>query len=113
MKKGAVIIDVSVDQGGCVETTHPTTHADPVYKVHDVIHYGVPNIPAAVPRTSTYALANATLPYIRPIASKGLKEAAQQDASLACGINLAHGVLTHAAVARSFGMDWKPWHKMV
>jgi len=113
MKTGSVIVDVSIDQGGCVETIHVTTHAEPAYKVHDVIHYGVPNIPAAVPRTSTYALTNATLPYIRAIALKGLKRAVQEDASLAGGINLAKGILAHSAVAESFGMDWKPWHDLI
>jgi len=113
MKSGSVIVDVSVDQGGCVETTHVTTHAEPVFIVNDVIHYGVPNIPAAVPRTSTYALTNATLPYIRGIAAKGMKKAAREDASLAGGINMAHGVLTYGAVAEAFGMEWKPWHNAV
>jgi alanine dehydrogenase len=113
MKTGSVIIDVSIDQGGCVETIHVTTHAEPVYKVHDVLHYGVPNIPAAVPRTSTYALTNATLPYIRAISLKGLKRAAQEDASLARGINFAAGLLAHRAVAESFGMSWKPWHDLI
>jgi alanine dehydrogenase len=113
MKSGSVIVDVSVDQGGCVETIHVTTHAEPAYKIHDVIHYGVPNIPAAVPRTSTYALTNATLPYIRTIALKGLKKAVQEDASLAGGINLAKGLLAHRAVAESFGMDWRSWHDLI
>jgi len=113
MKAGAVIIDISVDQGGCVETTHPTTHAQPVFTTHDVIHYGVPNMPAAVPRTSTYALTNATLPYIQAIASKGVKRAALDDLSLAKGINLVNGVLTHPAVAGSFSMPWQPWDKVL
>ncbi len=109
MKAGSVIVDVSVDQGGCVETTHVTTHAEPVFKVDGVIHYGVPNIPAAVPRTSTYALTNATLPYIREIAAKGIKRAATDDPVLAGGINIAHGALTYAAVAEAFRMEWKFW----
>ena len=109
MKAGSVIVDVSVDQGGCVETTHVTTHAEPIFKVNEVIHYGVPNIPAAVPRTSTFALTNATLPYVREIAAKGIKKAAEENASLAGGINVARGVLTYAAVAEAFGMAWKPW----
>jgi alanine dehydrogenase len=95
MKPGSVIIDISVDQGGSVETTHPTTHADPIYTVHDVIHCGVPNIPASVPRTSTFALTNATLSYIRTIASKGLRKAALDDGAIASGINCAGGVLTY------------------
>jgi alanine dehydrogenase len=113
MKPGSVIIDVSVDQGGSIETTRPTTHADPVFKVHEVIHCGIPNIPASVPRTSTYALTNATLPYIRAIASKGLRKAAEQDASLAAGINLVNGIVTHPAVAESFNVDWKSWEKAI
>jgi alanine dehydrogenase len=113
MKPGAVIIDVSVDQGGCIETIRPTTHKEPVYTLYDVLHYAVPNIPAAVPRTSTYALTNATLPYIQAIASKGMKKAASEDESLASGINLGQGTLTHAAVAKSFGMKWKPWQKII
>jgi alanine dehydrogenase len=113
MRQGSVIIDVSVDQGGSVETTKPTTHAEPVYTLHNVIHYGVPNIPAAVPRTSTYALSNATLPYIRAIASKGLWNAAREDSGLALGINCVRGSLTHPAIASAFGMDWKQWDKIV
>lgn len=111
MKPGAVIVDVSVDQGGCVETIRPTTHTQPVYVLHEVLHYGVPNMPAAVPRTSTHALTNATLPYIRAIAAKGLPRAAQEDIALARGINLAYGSLTHPAVAESLGMPWRPWQE--
>jgi len=113
MKTGSVIIDVSVDQGGSVETTRITTHNEPTYKVHEVIHYGVPNMPASVPRTSTFALTNATLPYIREIASKGLKKAVEQDASLAAGINISHGAITHPAVAESFGMKYVSWKKVI
>lgn len=113
MKPGSVIVDVSVDQGGSVETTRPTTHAQPTYTLYGVIHCGVPNIPAAVPRTSTYALTNATLPYIRSIARKGLREAAKEDASVAMGINLVRGTLTHPAVAGSFEMGWKPWQDVI
>ena len=113
MKTGSVIIDVSVDQGGSVETTRITTHNEPTYKVHEVIHYGVPNMPASVPRSSTFALTNATLPYIREIASKGLKKAVEQDASLAAGINISHGAITHPAVAESFGMKYVSWKKVI
>ena len=113
MKPGSVIIDVSVDQGGSVETTRATTHAEPVYRLYDVIHYGVPNIPAGVPRTSTYALTNATLPYIRVIAAKGIKKAAEEDRAIALGINCARGVLTHEAVAAALKISCKPWHKVV
>ncbi len=113
MRPGSVVIDVSVDQGGSVATTRPTTHAEPTYLVHDVIHCAVPNIPASVPRTSTYALTNATLPYVRAIATKGLKRAAEEDPGLAAGINVAKGALTYAAVAEAFDMEWQPWHKML
>jgi len=109
MKPGSVIIDVSVDQGGSVETTHPTTHASPIYKIHDVIHCGVPNIPASVPRTSTFALTNATLPCIRAIAAKGIERAAREDEALAKGINVVRGHVTHPAVASTFAMEWRSW----
>jgi alanine dehydrogenase len=111
MKPGAVIVDVSIDQGGCIETIHPTTHRKPVYTRHGVIHYAVPNIPAAVPRTSTYALTNATLPYVRTIASKGIRTAAADDPALACGINCANGFVVHAAVGMAFGIKIKPWQE--
>jgi alanine dehydrogenase len=113
MKPATVIVDVSVDQGGCVETIHPTSHASPTYLVHDVIHYGVPNIPAAVPRTSTYALTSTTLPYIAAIAAKGIRDAARDDARLARGINTVRGVLTHPAVAEAFGTVWKSWQDLL
>jgi len=113
MKPGAVIVDVSVDQGGCIETIHPTTHKDPVYILHNVIHYAVPNTPAAVPRTSTYALTNATLPYIRVIASKGIKRAVSDDPALARGINCAKGFVVHNAVGEVFGMKIKPWREVI
>lgn len=101
MKRGAAIIDVAVDQGGCVETTVPTTHARPTYKVHGVIHYAVPNMPAAVPRTSTIALGNATLPYVMKIAALGVEEAVRQDESLARGVNIWFDEIRHPAVARA------------
>lgn len=113
MKPGAVIVDVAIDQGGCVETIRSTTHAEPTYLVHDVIHYGVANIPAAVPRTSTYALTSTTLPYIMAIAAKGVKKAALDDDALAQGINVAGGVLTHPAVASAFGMAWTQWSEVL
>lgn len=113
MKPGAVIVDVSIDQGGCVETIRPTTHEEPVYLVHNVLHYAVPNIPAAVPRTSTYALTNATLPYVEEIASKGIRKAASDNPLLGTGINCADGFITHQAVAESFRMKWKPWDKII
>jgi alanine dehydrogenase len=99
MRPGSVIVDVAVDQGGCVETTRETTHADPVYEDRGVLHYAVGNMPAAVPRTSTYALANATLPYLGRLATVGLGHAASQDAALARGINTLDGAIVHPAVA--------------
>ena len=101
MKPGSVIVDVAVDQGGCVETTRPTTHADPVFIKYGVVHYCVTNMPGAVPRTSTYALTNATLPCTLDIADKGIKQALIEDNSLARGLNIAHGKVTHPAVAKA------------
>lgn len=99
MKRGAVIVDIAIDQGGCIETAHETTHADPVYEVHDVIHYAVGNIPGAVPNTSTHALTNATLPYIVSLASQGAAAAVTADPALAAGCNIHQGTVTNAAVA--------------
>lgn len=108
MKKGSVIVDVSVDQGGCVETIRPTTHSNPVYEVGGVIHYGVANMPGAVPRTSTFALTNVTLPYLLKIAALGLKEAANNDPALKKGINVHQGAITHRAAALATNSDWRP-----
>lgn len=102
MKPGAVIVDVAVDQGGCIETTRPTTHADPVFIKYGVVHYCVTNMPAAVPRTSTYALTNATLSYALEIADKGLAKALASNPALARGLNIAAGKVVHPAVAASF-----------
>ena len=107
MKPGAVLVDISVDQGGCFETTHATTHSDPVYVVHDVLHYCVANMPGAVPHTSTYALTNVTLPYAVAIATKGLAGAARTDASLARGVNVVAGALTYEPVAAAHGLTTK------
>jgi alanine dehydrogenase len=107
MKPGAVIVDVAVDQGGCVETTHETTHADPVYEVHGVLHYAVGNIPGAVPHTSTHALTNATLPYLSSLASLGIDGAAM-DPSLASGVNTCAGHVTNAAVAEALAEPYVP-----
>jgi alanine dehydrogenase len=104
MKKGSVIVDVAVDQGGCVETIHETTHTNPVYELHGVIHYAVGNMPGAVPHTSTYALTNATLPYIRDVAERGLAGAVRADAALAGGVNVVAGKVTNAAVAEFLGV---------
>jgi alanine dehydrogenase len=103
MRPGAVIVDVSVDQGGCVETVRPTTHDAPTYEVDGVIHYGVANMPGAVPRTSTLALTNATFPYLRQLAAKGWRQALRENPALLKGLNVAEGTLTHAAVAAAFG----------
>lgn len=105
MKPRSVIVDVAVDQGGCIETIHETTHADPVYERHGVLHYAVGNMPGAVPHTSTYALTNATLPYLLEVASLGAAVAASRDASLARGVNVVAGHVTNAAVAASLGVD--------
>jgi alanine dehydrogenase len=106
MRRGAVIVDVAVDQGGCIETTHETTHADPTYTVHDVIHYAVGNIPASVPRTSTYALTNATLPYVVELATKGVRGAVEADQALAHGLNICAGHVSNAAVAEALGVEY-------
>jgi alanine dehydrogenase len=103
MKSGAVIVDVSVDQGGCVETVRPTTHSEPVYAVDGVIHYGVTNMPGAVPRTSTLALTNATLPYLLTIANLGFARAVSKDDALARGVNVCRGQITCPAVAEAQG----------
>jgi alanine dehydrogenase len=102
MPNGAVIVDVAIDQGGCVETSRPTTHQQPTYIEEGVVHYCVTNMPGGVPRTSTIALCNATLPYAITIAGKGYQRAAAEDAGLAEGINLANGRVTYAAVAETF-----------
>jgi alanine dehydrogenase len=104
MKAGAVIVDVAVDQGGCIETTHETTHNDPTYEVHGVVHYAVGNMPGAVPHTSTYALTNATLPYVLEVASHGAAGAARRDPALALGCNAVAGHVTNQAVAESLGL---------
>jgi alanine dehydrogenase len=104
MRPGSVIVDVAIDQGGCVETSHETTHDDPVYVVHDVVHYAVGNVPGAVPHTSTYALTNATLPYVLEMAQGGLRAAAAADPTLLGGITTVDGTVTNAAVAEALGV---------
>ncbi len=104
MRPGAVIVDVAVDQGGCVETTHATTHENPIYSVDGVIHYGVTNMPGGVPRTSTLALTNATLPYVLQLANKGWKQALKDDGALCKGLNVVDGKITHQGVAAAFGL---------
>ena len=105
MKPGAVLVDIAIDQGGCFETSRPTTHADPTFVVDDVIHYCVANMPGAVPRTSTFALTNATLPYVRLLADLGWKRALEQDAGLAAGLNVHEGRIIHQAVGAALGLE--------
>jgi alanine dehydrogenase len=107
MKKGSVVVDVAIDQGGCFETSRPTDHTDPVYEVDGIIHYCVPNIPGAVPRTATYALANTTLPYIRKIADLGFETALRSDPALQRGLNVFRGKVTQAGVARAHGVKYE------
>ncbi len=113
MKPGSVIVDVAIDQGGCVETSHPTTHSNPTYLVDGVVHYGVTNMPGAVPRTSTYALSNATLPYATLLANLGFEEAVRRNAALARGVNTYRGYLTYPAVAEAFGLEYTPLEKLL
>ena len=108
MKAGAVMVDISIDQGGCFETSRPTTHAEPTYVVDGVIHYCVTNMPGAVPRTSTFALTNATLPYVRALADLGWERALARDAGFARGLNVHAGRITHEAVARALGNEFRP-----
>ena len=106
MKQGAVLVDIVVDQGGCFETTHPTTHADPVYQVDGVVHYCVANIPGAVPRTSTEALVNATLAYGLKLTKMGLVDACKADRHLMNGLNTYDGKCTFAAVAEALDLEY-------
>lgn len=108
MKKGSVIVDVSVDQGGCIETIRPTTHSKPTYEVDGVIHYGVSNIPGAVPRTSTFALTDSTLPYLLKLAKEGLKKALKGDPSFLNGLNIHRGAVCHKNLAESLGLPYAP-----
>jgi len=113
MHKGAVIVDVAVDQGGCIETTKPTTHSDPTFYVDDVLHYCVANMPGAVPRTSTFALTNATLPIAIKLANKGFKDAIARDRHLKEGVNTYAGHITYEAVAESQGLKYKPIDELI
>ena len=106
MQPGSVMVDISIDQGGCFETSHPTTHADPTYVVDDVVHYCVANMPGAVPRTSTFALTNATLPFVKELANRGWVEALKRDPHLANGLNVHAGHVNHEAVARDLGYEY-------
>ncbi|MBI1896516.1 MAG: alanine dehydrogenase [Acidobacteria bacterium] len=113
MKKGSVFVDVAIDQGGCSETSHPTTHTDPVYEVEGVLHYCVSNMPAAVPHTSTFGLTNATFPYLLALANKGLAQACREDPAICQGVNTYAGHITYAAVAESQGRDWRELSSML
>lgn len=106
MRPGSVIVDVAIDQGGCFETSRPTTHSEPIYVVDGVVHYAVANIPGAVPRTSTLALTNATLPYAVRLANKGWRQACREDAALAQGVNMVDGKVTFPAVAEAWGLEY-------
>jgi alanine dehydrogenase len=108
MQDGAVIVDVAVDQGGCVETIHATTHEDPIYVIDGVIHYGVANMPGGVARTSTLALTNATLPYAMTLANKGWERACREDRALALGLNVVGGTVVYPGVAEAFGLEYTP-----
>ncbi|MHB0856717.1 MAG: alanine dehydrogenase [Anaerolineae bacterium] len=113
MAPGSVVIDVAVDQGGCIETIRPTSHSVPTYSVDGVVHYAVPNIPGAVPRTSTYALSNATLPYVVKLAEHGFEDAIRRDPCLRMGVNTHAGHVTYAAVAGTFGMAYAPIETLI
>ena len=107
MKRGAVVVDVAIDQGGCFETSHATTHTEPIYFVDGVLHYCVSNMPAAVPHTSTFALTNATFPYLLELANHGLEGACERHAGLRVGVNTYNGYVTHSGVAESQGRQWR------
>src|SRR6201999_298919 len=106
MRQGSVIVDVAIDQGGCVETIHATTHENPTYVVDGIIHYGVANMPGGVPRTSTLALTNATLPYAIQLANKGWRRALRDNPALLKGLNVVDGRVTYPAVADAFGLEF-------
>lgn len=108
MKKGAVMVDVAIDQGGCFETSRPTTHQQPTYEVDGIVHYCVANMPGAVPLTSTMALTNATLPYASTIACKGWKDAAKANSGIKAGLNIVNGLVTYSGVAEAFGLTYTP-----
>jgi alanine dehydrogenase len=113
MNPGSVVVDVAVDQGGCIETTHPTTHSNPTFLVDGVVHYCVANMPGAVPRTSTYALSNATLPYMVKLANMGAEAAIRADPALAKGVNTYKGKITYPAVAEAFDLECTPLEKLL
>ena len=106
MQPGSVLVDVAIDQGGCFETSRPTTHSEPVYEVDGIVHYAVANIPGAVPNTSTIALTNATLRYAVELADKGWRRVCREDAALRAGLNVVEGKITYKAVADVFGLEY-------
>jgi len=113
MKPNSVIVDVAIDQGGCFETSRPTSHSEPVYKVHNVLHYCVTNMPGAFARTSTFALTNATLPYGLEIANKGYKKALRENKALAKGLNIIDGKITYEPVAKAFNLKYYPVKEVI
>jgi alanine dehydrogenase len=113
MRTGSVVVDVAIDQGGCMETAKPTSHSNPTFEVDGVIHYCVTNMPGAVPRTSTLALSNVTLPYALELADNGLAKAAGEDSALAGGIKVLNGHITHEGVAEAFGLSYSPWESVL
>ena len=112
MRRGSVIVDVAIDQGGCIETVRPTSHSNPTFEVDGVVHYCVTNMPGAVPRTSTLALSNVTLPYGLQLATMGMKAVAK-DPALAKGVNVYKGQVTYPAVAEAFGLEYTPLDKLL
>jgi alanine dehydrogenase len=112
MRPGSVIVDVAIDQGGCIETVRPTSHSNPTFEIDGVVHYCVTNMPGAVPRTSTFALSNATLPYGIQLADKGM-DAVRNDPALALGVNVYKGQVTYPAVAEAFGLEYTPLEKLM
>jgi alanine dehydrogenase len=113
MRPGSLLVDISIDQGGCFETSRMTTHSDPTYVVHDVVHYCVGNMPGAVPHTSTYALTNATLPYVVELANQGLETAVREDPLFAPGVNTYKGSVVYEPVAEAHGLDWVPLDQLL
>jgi alanine dehydrogenase len=113
MKPGSIVVDVAVDQGGCVETIRPSTHSDPIYLVDGICHYGVTNMPGAVPRTSTYALSNAVLPFLMELATDGFTDAVRKNEALLKGVNIYKGKITYKAVAEAFGLEYTALESMI
>jgi alanine dehydrogenase len=113
MKKGAVLVDVAIDQGGCFETSKPTTHSDPIYILDGIVHYCVANMPGAVPKTSTQALTNATLPYALAIANRGWRNAMKENPEIRLGANVVNGRITCKGVAEAFGMEYTPIEELL